>query len=336
MKVQLSRWVFALGIFAVALSNGLTQDKAPPKLQTLQVPIPSISGSVMPYVVAKKVGYYREEGFDVDLIRVLGRIVIPGILSGDFQYTSSAAILEIGAILKGLPIKHLMGLTDRPSFDFVARAGINSFNDLKGKKIGGGSSVGSQPDEVIRAVLVKNGLVPDKDVQIIMIGATPERFGALKSGIVDATLLSDMSSFIAQDDGYKKLAYTGDFVRSLGMGVMITEERLKEKPDEVHRFIRATMKGLWYYRARKKESVAMQMEYLKITDPKVGENSYDFYLKGFTEYGVLDEQIMRDTIEYGKRIFKIPPEKEIKPSDVFNTTVVTRVRDELVAAKWKP
>ena len=80
----------------------------------------------------------------------------------------------------------------------------------------------------------------------------------------------------------------------------------------------------------------MQMEYLKITDPRLGEKSYDFYVKGFTEYGVLDEQIMRDTIEYGKRIFKIPPEQEIKPSDVFDTSVVKRVRDELVAAKWKP
>jgi NitT/TauT family transport system substrate-binding protein len=320
-------WAFSLGISFAA------EEK---KLQTLRVPVPSISGSVMPYVVAKKVGYYREEGFDVELIRVLGRIVIPGILSGDFHYTSSAALGEIGSILKGLKVKHLMALTDKPSFDLIARQGINSFSDLKGKKIGGGSFVGSQPDEVIRAVLVKNGLVPDKDVQIIMIGATPERFGALKSGIVDATLLSDASSFLSQDEGYKRLAYTGDFVRSLGMGVMVAEERLAQKPDEVHRFIRATMKGLWFYRNRKKESVAMQMEYLKITDPRLGEKSYDFYVKGFTEYGILDEQIMRDTIEYGKRIFKIPAEKEIKPSDVFDTSVVKRVRDELVAAKWKP
>jgi NitT/TauT family transport system substrate-binding protein len=336
MKVNIRKGFLSVLVLSLLLSAPAAEEKTPQKLQAIRVPMASISGSFMPYVVAKKVGYFREEGFDVDLIRVLGRIVIPGLISGDFHYSGTAALGEIGSILKGLKIKHLMALTDRPSFDIVARPGINAFKDLKGKKIASGSFVGSQPDEVIRAVLVKNGLNPDTDVQLILVGATPERFGALKSGIVDSTLLSDAPSFIAQDEGYKKLAYTGDFVRSLGIGVMVTEERLRQRPDEVYRFIRATMKGLWFYRAKKKESVAMQMEFLKIKDPKMAERSYDFYLKGFTEYGVIDEELMRETIEYGKKIFKISPETEIKPSDVFDTTVVNRVRDELVTAKWRP
>jgi ABC-type nitrate/sulfonate/bicarbonate transport system substrate-binding protein len=311
------------------------QDR-PTKLQKIILPISSPGASFLTYYAAQKLGFYREEGFDVEIPIVSGRSLTAGLLGGDFQYVGSAAMGEVGAILKGMKLKMIMSLTDRPAFDFVARSGIRSFNDLKGKIIGSGSFMGSQPDEVIRGVLVKNGLNPDTDVKIVYIGGTPERNAALRAGIVDATLLSDLPTLLAIDDGYVNLGYTGDFMKIVGANVMVTDEHLRKKPEETVRFLRATLKGFWTLRVKKAEVVPLHMEFMKIPDRKTSERLYANAIRIMTENGEIREELMRELIENGKKLFKIGPEKEVKPSEVFDFTYIRRARQDLVAAQWKP
>lgn len=332
-------WIFGLlAVFLEAISAVPTaaQEKTGAKLQKVIFPLSSPGASFLPYFAAQKLGFYKEEGFDVEITFVSGRSLTAGLLSGDFQYVGSAALGEVGAILKGMKLKMVMAMTDRPAFDFVARPGIRSFQDLKGKTIGSGSFKGSQPDEVIRTVLKKNGLNPDTDVKIVFFGGTPERNTALRTGVVDATLLSDLPTLLAIDDGYVHLGFTGEFVRTIGADVMVTEDLIREKPEEVVRFLRATLKGLWFVRTKKAETIPLHMEFMKISDRKVSERLYENIIRNMTENGEIGEDLMKEVIENGKRVFQIPLEKVVRPSDVFDFTYVRRARQDLIAAKWKP
>jgi NitT/TauT family transport system substrate-binding protein len=336
--MRLRVWIFVflfLSFLGIPGGIGHAQEK-PPRTQKIIFPLSSPGASFLPYFAAKKLGFYKEEGFDVEITFVSGRSLTAGLLGGDFQYIGSAAMGEVGAILKGLKLKMIMSMTDRPSFDFVARPGIRSFKDLKGKVIGSGSFMGSQPDEVIRTMLLKNGLNPETDVKIVFLGGTPERNVALRAGVVDATLLSDLPTLLAIDDGYVNLGFTGDFMKTIGANVMVTEEHLRNKPEETVRFLKATLKGLWTIRTKKEESIPLHMEFMKIADRKISERLYANITRNLTGNGEVDEELMRAIIENGKTLFKVAPEKEIKPSEVFDFSYVRRARQELVAAQWKP
>ena len=63
-----------------------------------------------------------------------------------------------------------------------------------------------------------------------------------------------------------ELFFYGDYdLNIVSGGAALTERMLKEKPDLVRRFLRATVKALLWFRANEKESVARMAEGFKIS-----------------------------------------------------------------------
>jgi ABC-type nitrate/sulfonate/bicarbonate transport system substrate-binding protein len=234
-------------------------------------------------------------------------------------------------------MKYLMVITDKPSFDFIVTRDIKSFKDLKGKSIGSGNTSGDQPDQAVRAILSAHAIDPDKDVKLVFSGGTtPDRNLLLRTGHVAGTLLTGEYSLKAQKDGYVKLAYSGDYLRSLGSAVLVLEENLRQNPDEAYRFVRATLKGLRFFRERKALSLPILDQFLGLKDLEAAERDYDFYVRSMTENGSIGEETMRQAIDQAKTFFKIPKEKEIRPEEVFDLSLVKKANEELKAKGWSP
>ena len=133
-------------------------------------------------------GFYAEEGLDVDIQTVAGASAAMNLLvSGQAQFTTHGTPGLFAAVDKGVPAKGF--ICQVPDY-FVSIAvekdgPIRSFADLKGKTIGV-SANGGAPVFVTKAVMKTMGWNPDKDVQFLAVGTALPALDALQRGRVQA------------------------------------------------------------------------------------------------------------------------------------------------------
>ena len=94
----------------------------------------------------------------------------------------------LNAAVRGLPLKILMVVDEKPDWDFIAQPQIKSFAQLKGAAVGI-LSIGGTVAVVTREMLRRNNLDPAKDVNLMVMGGNDMRFISLKGKVIQATLL---------------------------------------------------------------------------------------------------------------------------------------------------
>ncbi|MGZ9220155.1 MAG: hypothetical protein ACXW5W_24325, partial [Candidatus Binatia bacterium] len=78
---------------------------------------------------------------------------------------------------------------------------------------------------VTREILRKNGLDPNKDASLVVMGGDDVRFSVLKAKAIQATLFNTAASLRAQKDGFVKLASAGEYVNTIQGGLATSDER---------------------------------------------------------------------------------------------------------------
>src|SRR3990170_5842943 len=98
--------------------------------------------------VAKFRGFFEEEGVEAELIQMNANVSVAALAAGNIDYN---LILQsvVTANLRGLPLKVIGILIERPNHAVVVHLSIQKFGDLKGKKIAI-SSFGSLVDILAR------------------------------------------------------------------------------------------------------------------------------------------------------------------------------------------
>lgn len=141
------------------------------------------------YRLAQALGYFKEVGID-DFTVTLTDQYIPGLIGGslDITHGDTSVILSAGSA-SALPIKMISCYRDQEWWIMGVRKGINKPEDLKGGKITGGSLDG-RGTWIMKQVVKKLGLDPDKDVHFVPVsGASDARLQALLAGTVDGASL---------------------------------------------------------------------------------------------------------------------------------------------------
>jgi len=84
--------------------------------------------------VAQFEGYFKDEGLDVELVQMNANVSVAALAAGNIDYN---LILQsvVTANLRGLPLKVIGILIERPNHAVVVHLSIQKFGDLKGKKI---------------------------------------------------------------------------------------------------------------------------------------------------------------------------------------------------------
>jgi NitT/TauT family transport system substrate-binding protein len=301
-------------------------------LRKVHAAIPSISPSSIVFVIAREKGYYREEGLDLDLIVMPAAVATQALIGGDVEFvgTGGAGLLPV---LRGAPLQYLFVTFYRPQYWLYAKQDIRSVENLKGKRVGV-SSIGSGPDSLLRDFLKKYGMEGGRDVAIMAIGAGTARFVALKAGTVDATMLTAPGNFMAQDGGFRELVsfIEQDLVEVQG-SIFMRQELIKADPIVTEKLVRATVKGLFYFRSNRAGSVSSLARFLKSKEDLAGR-LYDLILPGTTRDGTINEALQKRSIE---NVIERVGIKEPPPLDrMYNFSVARKVRDELAAKGWKP
>ncbi|SDM40709.1 ABC-type nitrate/sulfonate/bicarbonate transport system, substrate-binding protein [Daejeonella rubra] len=291
------------------------------------------------YYAAKEKGFYKEAGFDVELIEGgITRPPVSTVLSGeaDFGITGSdilndhinkKPVVVVSVIFQHSPYV-IMTMADKK---------INSPSDLAGKKIMASESQGWP---LLRALFLKEG-IPEESVKLIDHSWNSMD---LISGKVDAvTGYITMEPQLVREKGYEvslinPIDYGIDFYGDL---IFTTSEMASNNPEIVEKFNQASIKG-WYYAMNHPDEMA---DYI-INLPGVKE-------RGLSRENLLNEAkemknlILPDLIEIGhtnsgrwQTMLRIYKQLGIAPDDtsldglLFTSTITRKIKyfDELLYA----
>ncbi|MEK7377652.1 MAG: ABC transporter substrate-binding protein, partial [Candidatus Binatota bacterium] len=309
-------------ILLVALSASRSLSPPAQASEKVRIGIPVVAMSQLPILIAQQNKLFQAEGFDAEVIQIRTALALPALMSGELDFTTSAET-TIRAAISGMPLKAIGFIGVRSSLVLVSHPRINSVTALKGGKIAV-SSLRTTTDFVARDILRHYGLNPDKDIVTFPLGSEANKIAAVKSGAVDAAIVTLPSDSIAEEQGLKKLVFAGDFIEGLQSGLATSVKKINENPARVQRMARVFVKSLEFTRSRRGDAVDFIIKQWQLSR-RVAESSYDLMIKTFSPDGEAPERLVRILVDEVKRTQKI--EREIALSDVVDFSFVREARN---------
>lgn len=268
---MVKRAALVLGFGFLLLSTSIVAD-AYAQLTKLNVASSGISPTqIVPYL-AQEAGIYSKNGLEVSVIRTRAEIAVMSLLNGDTTIIDVAGPIIIRSNLKGADGVFIAAGAVAFNYWLMAAKEIRTAQDLKGKLLGVASLSGSAI-VATRYALGKIGLNPDKDIKFIQIGGTPDRLIALRTGRIQATLLTPPTSLAAQKEGFNLLV---DVVglRFQDNAPATTRRFIKEHPDIVRKYVKSHVDAVHLMKTNREMWIKVLSKHIKV-DRDILEKSYD-------------------------------------------------------------
>ena len=208
-------------------------------LQRVVIGVPSPSLSYLPAQLAWRMGYYREEGLDVEFVQVAGTSVVPAMLSGEADFTTTLSAVGAHAG-QGGPSRIVQFHSVKLQHVLNVRPEITAIPQLSGKRVAV-QSLGTLTAHEARKLVEHFGLT---DVAIIAVGGDLERIAAMESGAADATIAAIPANFLAERRGFPSLLRVSTILEIPQAGFGTTEANLRDRADMVTRMLRGTARAL--------------------------------------------------------------------------------------------
>src|SRR2546423_12170983 len=125
--------------------------QAAESLKKIRIASKAPGESLVPYMISQRLGFYRDEGFDVDVIVTRGTVTTQVVLSGAVDYGNGGSI---PAILGGARMKILVVSTGKPAQHLVVSPKITDLQQLNGKTLAISAASGN-PTPLFREMLKK-------------------------------------------------------------------------------------------------------------------------------------------------------------------------------------
>jgi NitT/TauT family transport system substrate-binding protein len=290
--------VTSLTVFS---DRGLAQS-----LKTVTMARTTGSIGMVPLEFAVNRGYFKKQGLDVQLITVRqSDVIIAATVSGELNFMDiiPTAIL---ASVRGLPIRTIAVVLKRAPYVLVSQPNVRSPEELKGKRIGV-SSVGGMSAYLVREIIARNGLNPDRDVTFLAIGGTSARTAALFGGTIDAALVVAPDNYALERKGYRRLLMASDYVNYPLSGVAASADFLAKNKAIAISFLKGLMEGAKFTRENKSDALSFIKSYLKVPDDEA-EKSYDFLIKEMPPDLLPEDAVVRAGMDFAKSALKLSPE----------------------------
>jgi NitT/TauT family transport system substrate-binding protein len=311
--------VFAVLVLTLVISTG-----AADALDKVRMSISAVDVSFLTGGLALKRGMFRDEGLDVELIRMNANVSITALSTGDIDYTMVFASVVRGA-LRGMPMKVVASFMDSSTHLLIARPEYKTIRDLKGKTLAV-STFGATSDVAARMMMKQGGVDPEKEIKIIPLGVERARYAALREGIVDVAVLSPPTDTDALRNGYRVLSRFHEHFKLPFTGVGTNLKKLKERPDEVKRMIRALLRANRYVRSNREGTIQAMMDWIKVARESATA-TYDSTWKIFSEDGGISESGLKLVVDQGREAMKI--DRQVANAEVADFNLIREVQKEL-------
>ena len=289
------RDVLAAGLSATAVASlGRPAIAAFPAPETPSIKVGTAVNamSFMPvYVAYAKT--WKAQGLDVQLLQFRGDAELSqALVGGSIDVSVGSLNGVINMISTNQPIIGFYGGFYQADFSWLAQPGMKHWGDVKGKSIGI-STYGSLTDALTRYALRRNKLDPEKDVQIVQIGATPSAYQALKSNRLAVAILSPPFSWQAQDEGFSVLGTQASDVSAAWPKHLYSAKTkfIADNPHTLEAVLRGHVAAIRLLHTNRDAAVQVMMDELKITK-QYAERAVDVEVPGYNERGGMPEKAM--------------------------------------------
>lgn len=220
---------------------------------------------------AKELGYYEEEGLDVEIVQ-------PGAAGADTMVTSGEAAFGVSAQealtlarLQGVPLVSIAAIIQHNTSGFAAPKdrNITSPKDFEGKTYGGWGSPAEEA--AMKAIMDPEG-GDVKKVKLVNIGEA-DYFTAVKRDIDFAWIFYAWTGIEAELRGEPlDMLYLKDYAPQLDYYTPIltaSEKVIADQPELVKAFLKATSKGYQYAIDQPEEAAAILTKAVPDLDPEL-------------------------------------------------------------------
>lgn len=329
--------VAAAAIFAVAAGSARAETK-------IRFSLDWIPGSVhSPFFIALYKGYYKAEGLDVVIDRGKGSVgLVQQMASGvyDMGYPDISVVEDFDSKNPDKAFPMLMvGYEQAPAgIAFLKESSIKAPKDLEGKSLGAAAHDGGFK---LFPTFTQHTGIDQKKVNIKLIDPKL-RETLLAKHEVDAIIgqifntVLELKAKGINPDQVGKFMYRDYGLDLYGNGVAASPAFLKEHPDAVKAFLRATMKGVQDMVKDPEMAVQMTLKY----EPLLNANIERDRLKLAMEccivtpnvlkngFGDVDKERLARGIKIVADGYQLP--NVPKADDIFNSSYLPPAKDRMV------
>jgi ABC-type nitrate/sulfonate/bicarbonate transport system substrate-binding protein len=240
---------------------------------------PSRVATFWPNYVAAQMGFNAKQGIEVQDIVVDPNLTTSVLIGGSVEIAYADTTQLMLALQKGANLVAVGLQTDKNPYSLMSPGPIKTVADLKGKRIGAAGEVDVYT-YVIKQILRKAKLDPDKDVEWVFGGGQNQRLGAIIAGAIQAGLFGPPSDARLKEQGYNVLVFTPDIVPNLALSATTVRRDWAEKnPDTVRKLLRAQLDAVqWLNNPANKAQALQILETTINAKPAEAEAAYDYYI----------------------------------------------------------
>jgi NitT/TauT family transport system substrate-binding protein len=278
------------------------------------------SGAFTPIWVAYEAGLFKNHGLNAKLQLLTPQVSAQAVISEEVDFYTDGPDL-INARLRGGQVKYFGGTMQRLVFQIWGAKELKSIQELKGKTIAA-STPRAALDTATREALKKNGLVPDRDVQILYVQTVPAILSAVLGGKTAAGTLSAPNTLKAKESGLNLLVDIGKLnIPAFQVAYGTTEKYLKNNPNTVYAFLKAIAEGVAL--SRKDPGVAKKAigKYAKIEDAPTIDGTYDAFAPYWAMNLAVRPEAIKKQFEYLDEK-EFPTAKNADPKDFYDNSFV--------------
>jgi len=230
------------------------------------------------YYIGVSKGFFAAQGIEPDFIYVP---TAPGLMqqlvAGSLDVVGVDGVVEpIHAVAKGAKVAILRMISGTTPYEVIAKPSIHSLKELKGKTI----CIGGLMDinRVYLERIMKATGIKDGEYDLVIIGNSAQRYAALKSGSVDATMLVPPTAFAAEKAGFRKIAMIKDYASDLPMAAAdVTVAWGTAHRDTAKRLVAALdQSAAWFYDDKNREEAIKILLDVSHAERAQIVQSYDF------------------------------------------------------------
>jgi NitT/TauT family transport system substrate-binding protein len=244
------------------------------------------------YVVAKDKGFFAKENIDVDVTYMVPDLVIKALIAGTVDLARSGTHFGVIAAARGAEITIIGAATYGYPYQVISQPQFKTLADLKGQKIAA-ASLASITTTIFKDVMQRQGIPPNA-YTLLNVGGSPERFQAVASGLVAASLAeAPPFNFRSIEAGRKVLLNYADEIKNLQYtSFFASTKAVAQNRPLFSRFMRAMGQAMRWTNdpANEKAAVELMIQRLKI-DEAIAAQTYKFLItenRAFRGEGVVD------------------------------------------------
>jgi len=295
------------------------------ELKKIKIGYPAISYNQIHIWVAKDAGLFKRYGLDAELIFFRGgQLATQALVAGDPPIVNIGTLVQPG--LQGHDVVLIASSENTYYYSLVTKPAVAKVEQLKGKRLGV-SGFGSASHNAALILLRRFNLEPNRDVAVVVAGATTERLAGMESGRIDATLLTPSEIPRAKKQGFVDIYDMSEMgIEVQGNGFATSRSFIKSNRETIKAALKGYVEALYYIHHNKEETKRVSAKYMRSNDPDVLEATYTWFIRNVAKkpYPTLKGiQFLIDEIGG-----KLPQAKNARPEQFVDFSLLQELEKE--------